>query len=163
MPQEARGKTGTPNETRNKAGRPRDRLGRPLPWGAKDRLELEDFDSLSLEENHRLGTEHMRAGRYFPAHEAWETCWKQARGTDDAEFFKGLSQLGAGYVHLLRGNSHGASRLLRRGAGRIAAYPGSHRGIDTTDAAAAAERLADAVDRGDVRPGEDAATSGPVV
>ena len=114
-----------------KPRRPRDELGRPQPWDAEDRLELEDFDSLPIEENHRLGVEHFDAGRYFPAHEAWETSWKQARGTDDAEFFKGLSQLGAGYVHLLRGNAHGAQTLLRRAASRIGRYPVGHHGIDT--------------------------------
>ncbi|HET7237180.1 MAG TPA: DUF309 domain-containing protein [Actinomycetota bacterium] len=163
MPREAQGKTGRPTETRNKPQRPRDHLGRPQPWDAENTLELEDYDALSLEENHRLGREHLNAGRYFPAHEAWETAWKQARDTDDAEFFKGLSQLGAGYVHLLRGNAHGAVRLLRRGAGRIATYPPGHRGVDTAGAAEAAERLADAVERGDVLPGEHAGFTRPVV
>ena len=102
-----------------KPKRPRDELGRPLPHEAENKLHLEDYDSLSMEENHRLGIAHLNAGRFFPAHEAWETSWKQAKGTDDAEFFKGLSQLGAGYVHYLRGNPHGAHTLLRRGAKRI--------------------------------------------
>ena len=98
-----------PTETRNKARRPRDLLGRPQPWDAPNALELEDFDALTaVRQNHRLGREHLNAGRFFPAHEAWETAWKQSRDTTDAEFFKGLSQLGAGYVHLLRGNAHGA-------------------------------------------------------
>src|SRR5207244_12658977 len=93
----------------------RDRLGRPLAHDATNELELEDYDALSIDENHRLGVEHFDAGRFFPAHEAWETCWKQAKETDEAEFFKGLSQLGAGYVHFLRENPHGAHTLLRRG------------------------------------------------
>ena len=114
MREEARGKVGKPTETRNKPERPRDHLGRPQPWDAEGTLVLEDYDTLPIEENHRLGREHLNAGRYFPAHEAWETAWKQARDTDDAEFFKGLSQLGAGYTHLLRGNAHGAALLLRR-------------------------------------------------
>ena len=125
-----------------KPKRPRDRLGRPLAHGATNELELEDYDSLSIDENHRLGVEHFDAGRFFPAHEAWETCWKQAKETDEAEFFKGLSQLGAGYVHLLRGNPHGAHTLLRRGARRIDGYPQPHRGVRTKELAAAA--LADA-------------------
>ena len=156
MPEDAQGKTGRPTETRNKPTRPRDRLGRPQPWDAENVLELEDFDSLTLEENHRLGREHLNAGRYFPAHEAWETAWKQSRDTPDAEFFKGLSQLGAGYVHLLRGNAHGAVRLLRRASGRIRAYASGHRGVDTADVADAADALAVAVETGEVRPGEDA-------
>ena len=129
MPDDAVGKTGKPTETRNKPRRPRDRSGGRSRGSAENALELEDFDALTLEENHRLGREHLNAGRFFPAHEAWETAWKQARDTTDAEFFKGLSQLGAGYVHLLRGNAHGAIRLLRRASGRIRAYPSGHRGV----------------------------------
>ena len=108
---------------------------------------MEDFDSFTLERNHELGVGHFNAGRFFPAHEAWETCWKQAKGTPDAEFFKGLSQLGAGYVHLQRANAHGAFTLLRRAAGRIAAYAGGHHGVDTQALAAAALADADAVER----------------
>jgi uncharacterized protein len=140
----------------SKPERPRDELGRPQPWDAENRLELEDFDSLPLEENHRLGALHFHAGRYFPAHEAWETAWKQARDTRDAEFFKGLSQLGAGYVHLLRGNAHGAITLLRRASSRISKYPAGHHGIDTVAVSERAERDAAAVERGELQPGPDA-------
>jgi len=163
MREDARGKTGRPTPTRNKPTRPRDHLGRPQAWDAESTLHLEDYDSLSLEENHRLGREHLNAGRYFPAHEAWETAWKQTRDTPEAEFFKGLSQLGAGLTHLLRGNAHGAVRLLRRAAGRIGAYPSGHRDVETGRVAAAAEALASAVERGEVVPGEDARFEAPVV
>ncbi len=151
---EATGKTGKPTETRNKPERPRDRLGRPLPWGSDGDLELEDYDALSLDENHELGRAHARGGRWFPAHEAWETAWKQARDTEEAELFKGLSQMGAGYVHLQRGNAHGASTLLRRAAGRIEIYEDGTRGISTAALAARLLADADAVDRGDLAPGE---------
>ncbi len=163
MREEARGKTGLPSETRAKPERPRDLLGRPLDWDADNQLVLEDYDALGIEENHELARAHVRAGRYFPAHEAWETAWKQARNTPDAEFFKGLSQMGAGYVHLLRGNAHGAVTLLRRASGRVAAYPDGHRGIPT---AALQERLeadAAAVGAGELLPGEDVAFDPPPV
>ena len=153
---EAEGKTGKPTGTRNKPERPRDRLGRPLDWEAESELELEDFDALDLEENHELGLQHARAGRWFPAHEAWETAWKQARDTDDAELFKGLSQMGAGYVHLLRGNAHGAAALLRRAARRIGGYPRGHRDLSTDELAARLDADADAIERGDLEPGEAA-------
>lgn len=161
MRREAGGKTGKPTGQRNKPERPRDELGRPQPWEAENRLELEDFDSLSLEENHRLGREHFNAGRFFPAHEAWETAWKQARDTDDAEFFKGLSQLGAGYVHLLRGNRHGAATLLRRAAGRVGRYPAGHLGVDTAEVSARAQTEARAIELGEVDAGEDARHDAP--
>src|SRR5436305_15212430 len=147
-PQGASGKTGAPAARRLKPERPRDELGRPQPWEARNRLEMPDFDRNSLEENHRLGIRFFEEGKYFPAHEAWETAWKQARGTDDAEFFKGLSQLGAGYVHLLRGNAHGARTLLRRAASRIGRYPGGHYGVDTRAGTDRSEADALAVERG---------------
>jgi hypothetical protein len=154
--EETEGKTGRPTEARNKPERPRDRLGRPLPWDADSELQLEDFDSLGLDQNHELARAHARAGRWFPAHEAWETAWKQARDTEDAELFKGLSQMGAGYVHLFRGNPHGAATLLRRAARRIGGYEDGRRGIATTTLAARLSADADAVEQGDLETGEGA-------
>jgi predicted metal-dependent hydrolase len=123
MPQERR----VPGQ---KTTRPRDELGRPLAWEEENLLHMEDFDALTLEENHRLGIEHFDAGRFFPAHEAWETAWKQAKGTPDEEFFKGLSQMGAGYVHYRRGNPHGAGVLLRRAISRVKRFGSRHQGVD---------------------------------
>src|SRR5262245_7611639 len=130
MPQEATGKTGVPSERRQKPERPRDELGRPLPWEAEDLLHLPDFDALSVGENDPLGRELRRDRNYFGAHEAWVTAWKQSRVSGDEELFKGLSQMGAGYVHLLGGNAHGAITLLRRGARRVGTYPDGTLGID---------------------------------
>lgn len=161
MPEEAIGKTGRPTPSRNKPERPRDHLGRPQPWDAVNTLVLEPYDTFPLEENHRLAIAHFDAGRFFPAHEAWETAWKQARDTADAEFFKGLSQLGAGYVHLLRGNPHGAVTLLRRATSRLGRYPVGHRGVDTAAVCAAADADARAVEAGGLVPGEDAAHGAP--
>jgi len=107
---------------------------------------MEDYEALSLEDDHRLGIEHLNAERFFPAHEAWEAAWKKVKQTDDAEFFKGLSQLGAGYVHLQRGNQHGAFTLLRRGAGRVAKYEDGHRGVDTEELSATALAQADEIE-----------------
>lgn len=110
--------------------RPRDELGRPLPAGSPNRMELPDFDAKTIDENHALAIEYFDAGNYFAAHEAWETCWGQAKGTADEEFFKGLAQLGAGYTHYRRGNAHGARALIQRAADRIASRGSPHRGID---------------------------------
>ena len=153
---ETEGKTGTPTPSRNKPQRPRDALGRPQPWDAENVLNLEDFDALERDENHRLAIAHFNAGRYFPAHEAWETAWKQSRDTDDSEFFKGLSQLGAGYVHLLRGNRHGAMTLLTRGERRLRGYEPGHHGVPTIEVADRAHEDAAAVEAGEITPGEAA-------
>ncbi|GIU96251.1 MAG: hypothetical protein KatS3mg013_0054 [Actinomycetota bacterium] len=163
MRPEATGKRGVPSAKRAKPERPRDRLGRPLAWDAPNELELEDFDALPLERNHELGRRYVREGRYFPAHEAWETAWKQARGSDEAEFFKGLSQMGAGYVHLQRGNRHGAITLLRRAARRIGSYPDPHRGVRTAALAGRLEADARAVEEGRLELGEHATLEPPDV
>jgi hypothetical protein len=163
MPEEAKGKTGLPSPSRQKPQRPRDRLGRPLDWDAENELVMEDYDALTLEQNHELGRQHTRAARYFPAHEAWETAWKQARETGDAEFFKGLSQMGAGYVHMQRGNPHGAITLLRRASSRVRAYPDGHLGIRTQALYDKLEADAARVERGALVPGEGVTFDPPEV
>ena len=113
-----------------KPERPRDELGRPLPWGSENRLDMEDYENLSIDENHRLAVEHFNAHRFFPAHEAWEGAWRLAAGTDEEEFFQGLAQLGAGYTHFHRGNPRGAATLLGRALARIGTHGDRHRGLD---------------------------------
>jgi predicted metal-dependent hydrolase len=163
MPQEATGKTGVPSDTRQKPERPRDELGRPLAWGDETRLRLPNFDAMSIEENDRAARKFLSDRNFFGAHEAWETAWQQAKGTGDEELFKGLSQMGAGYVHLLRGNAHGAMTLLRRGASRVGNYPSGVRGIDTEALSARLEADATAVERGSLVPGPEAAFEPPAV
>ncbi|MGZ4131952.1 MAG: DUF309 domain-containing protein [Actinomycetota bacterium] len=156
MPEEATGKTGVPSQKRQKQGRPRDDLGRPLPWDAENTLELPDFDAMTMQENDAAARRFVAEQRWFGAHEAWETAWKQSRGTGDEEFFKGLSQMGAGYVHLRRGNAHGAVTLLRRAARRVGGYPEGHRGVATQALSARLEADASAVAAGELIPGPDA-------
>jgi predicted metal-dependent hydrolase len=128
-----------------KKERPRDELGRPLSWDAENRLHLEDYDNLPPDENHRLGIEHFNARHFFPAHEAWESAWRQLKGTPDEEFFHGLAQLGAGFTHYMRGNPHGARILLTRAVERIRPYGPRHRGIDVEALAGATGALAAAI------------------
>ncbi len=163
MPQEATGKTGAPSDTRQKPVRPRDELGRPLPWGDATRLHLPDFDAMPIDENDGAARTFLAEGNFFGAHEAWETAWKQAKGTGDEELFKGLSQMGAGYVHLLRGNAHGAITLLRRAASRVGTFPPGAHGIQTEGLARRLEADAQAVEAGTLVPGPQAAFVPPDV
>jgi predicted metal-dependent hydrolase len=132
-----------------KPERPRDELGRPLPWGSESRIALEDYEALPIEENHRLGRDHFNAGRFFQAHEAWEEAWRKARGSADEEFFKGLSQVAAGYTHHLRGNPRGARTLIARGLDRVRGYGRLHQGIDLAALAATLERDLEALAAGE--------------
>lgn len=120
----------TTSSTAPKPLRPRDEFGRPLPAGSATRLVLPDFDTMTTEQCLAEAIRLFDAGNYFGAHEAWETCWAQRKGTDEEEFFKGLAQLGAGYTHWMRGNAHGADALLSRALERIGRHGSPHRGID---------------------------------
>jgi uncharacterized protein len=113
-----------------KVERARDEAGRPLPPGEANRLHLPYFDEMTLDECHAEAIRLFDAGNYFGAHEAWETCWAFAKGTDEQEFFKGLAQLGAGYTHWLRGNPHGVVALLGRALARIGKHGSPYRGLD---------------------------------
>lgn len=140
-----------------KPERPRDALGRPLPSGSANVLELPDFDSMTLEECHATAIRMFDEALYFGAHEAWETCWGFAKGSEEEEFFKGLAQLGAGFTHWQRGNAHGAVALLGRALDRIGTMGSPYRGIDVDAFAALTaevrEQAREAEQRGEA-PGE---------
>lgn len=105
---------------RPRQARPRDALGRPLPYGAQgvEPVSEEPLPALeTLIEARRLVTE----GRPFSAHEVLEARWK-ACPPAERELWQGLAQLCVGLTHAARGNQAGAARLVERGAGRLEHY-----------------------------------------
>lgn len=130
---------------RPRNARPRDPLGRPLPHGAPNAIEEEilpdDPDALL-----RIGVEHFNAGRFFQAHEVWETAWHPSPAPE-RDFWQGITQIAVGFTHHGRGNPTGALTLLRRGAARIEPYGEIHRGIPCAALAVRAREAADAIER----------------
>jgi len=115
---------------RARNARPRDALGRPLPYGAEGAERAPEGvvrePAESLDEAQRL----LDAGRPFHAHEVLEDAWKSAPESE-RELWRGLAQLAVGLTHAARGNARGAANLLERGAGNIAPYAGAPpHGID---------------------------------
>lgn len=111
--------------------RPRDGLGRPLPYGARGVPRQPEgvlrSPDQTLDEAQRL----FDTGRPFHAHEVFEDAWKSARDGEDAALWKGLAQLAVGATHRLRGNQVGADRLLGRAAAALTPFAHSDRyGID---------------------------------
>src|SRR5690349_10744231 len=108
-------------EGRARNARPRDALGRPLPYGAAGEERAPEGvvrpPGQALDEAQAL----LDAGRPFHAHEVLEDAWKSAP-EDERELWRGLAQLAVGLTHALRGNATGAATLRDRGAGNIAAY-----------------------------------------
>ena len=117
--------TGDRDRDRDAAGRPRqlrprDALGRPLPYGATG-VEPVSEEPLPPSETLDLARTLVREGRPFSAHEVLEARWKA--GPDrERDLWQGLAQICVGLTHAARGNSVGAARLLERGAARLAEY-----------------------------------------
>ena len=115
----------TGDRDRNAAGRaeqarPRDELGRPLPYGAVG-VEPISEEPRPPAETLAYARELLDQGRPFAAHEALEVRWKSCP-VEERELWQGLAQLCVGLTHHARGNAVGASRLVERAAGRLAAY-----------------------------------------
>ncbi|MEX2555124.1 MAG: DUF309 domain-containing protein [Actinomycetota bacterium] len=138
-PERDRDPAGRPRNTR-----PRDELGRPLPRDASNRMP-EEPPAASPGEALARGIEHFNAGRYFQAHEAWEEGW-HASPEPERDFWQGLTQLAVGLTHLQRGNAHGATTLLRRGARRLRPYGASHMGVSVAPLVAFADDAADRIE-----------------
>ncbi len=66
----------------------------------------------------RAGAEHFDHGRWWHAHESWETVWR-AYGGAGRDYLKGLIQLAAAHHHLERGNRRAACKLLDSGIRRL--------------------------------------------
>lgn len=131
---------------RARNARPRDGLGRPLPYGAEGVERIPDDLVLppaeSLVEAQRL----LDAGLPFHAHEILEGTWKAAPGTE-RDLWQGLAQLAVGLTHVLRGNRAGARTLLERGRAHIAGYAGDPPyGVDVAGLTAWATQLLDRLD-----------------
>ncbi|MDQ6850474.1 MAG: DUF309 domain-containing protein [Actinomycetota bacterium] len=106
---------------RPRNARPRDALGRPLPYDAQG-VQREPEGTVrapaaALAEAYRLLADDMP----FHAHEVLEDAWKAAPDAE-RELWRGLAQLAVASTHAARGNRAGALALLDRGATGIATY-----------------------------------------
>ncbi|WP_238423558.1 DUF309 domain-containing protein [Gordonia sp. 'Campus'] len=105
---------------RARQARPRDELGRPLPYGAQG-VEPVSEDPLPPEETIALARQLLDEGRPFSAHEVYETRWKSCP-PEERPLWQGLAQLCVGLTHRRRGNTVGARRLFERAAARLVDY-----------------------------------------
>lgn len=107
------------SEGRARSARPRDGLGRPLPYGEpgveRQPEGVVRTPAETVEQAQRL----LDAGMPFHAHEVFEDAWKSGPA-EAAPLWRGLAQLAVGLTHAARGNAVGGARLLRRGADALA-------------------------------------------
>jgi uncharacterized protein len=105
---------------RARQARPRDRLGRPLPYGS---VGVEPVSEEPLPPSATIAYAHelLGEGRPFSAHEVYEARWK-AGPESERELWQGLAQLCVGITHAERGNKIGARRLIGRARRRLETY-----------------------------------------
>lgn len=113
---------------RPRQARPRDALGRPLPYSAEgvEPVSEEPLPPLeAIAEARRL----LDKGRPFSAHEVFEARWKDCPESE-RPLWQGLAQICVGLTHEARGNEVGAARLLDRGTAQLQNYRGETYGLD---------------------------------
>lgn len=105
-------------EGRARNARPRDGLGRPLPYGERGVARQPEGVVRRPEESVAEAQALLDAGKPFHAHEVFEDAWKSGPEKERG-LWRGLAQLAVGLTHAARGNVTGGVRLLRRGAGAV--------------------------------------------
>lgn len=113
------------SEGRARQARPRDALGRPLPYGAEG-VEPVSEEPLPPEDTLTAARELVEAGRPFAAHEVLEARWK-AGPAEERDLWQGLAQICVAITHAARGNRVGADRLFDRAAVKLAAFAATGR------------------------------------
>lgn len=105
-------------EGRARNARPRDGLGRPLPYGTQGVERQPEGVVRTPGQTVAQAQLLLDAGMPFHAHEVFEDAWKS--GPDaEAPLWRALAQLAVGLTHSARGNTVGGARLLRRGASAL--------------------------------------------
>ncbi|GGW49143.1 MULTISPECIES: DUF309 domain-containing protein [Streptomyces] len=150
-------------EGRARSARPRDGLGRPLPYGTAGVERQPEGVVRRPQDSVAEAQALLDAGKPFHAHEVFEDAWKSGP-REERGLWRGLAQLAVGLTHAARGNLTGGPRLLGRGAAAVeewARATGRWRpyGMDLSALADWARRLAAeveasgaAVDAGAVAP-----------
>jgi hypothetical protein len=106
---------------RPRQARPRDALGRPLPYGDPRGVAAVPEQALPAAEALAVAQSLLDGGRAFAAHEVLEATWKAAPA-GERDLWQGLAQVCVGITHAHRGNPTGSAQLLRRGASRLRPY-----------------------------------------
>ncbi|MGH3367551.1 MAG: DUF309 domain-containing protein [Nocardioidaceae bacterium] len=124
---------------RARQARPRDALGRPLPYDSEG-VEPVSEEPLPPEQTLTYARQLVDDDRPFAAHEVLEARWK-AGPPEQRDLWQGLAQICVGLTHRLRGNRVGAVRLVERGQARLEEYAATGQptyGLDLTAVSACA-------------------------
>ena len=82
-----------------------------------------------MHDPYRAGLDHIRAGRFFEAHEELEVAWRSAP-TEERDFFQGLVHVAVAWYQAGRGRPVATGRQLEKAARRLGPFAPEHRGVD---------------------------------
>lgn len=97
--------------------------------GSEERSTREYSDRASSTPRLLRGIELFNSGRFWDAHEVWESEWTLDRKGPEAGFYKGLIQIAAGCLHYTRHNRRGAVNKWTSGAHYLRPYLPTHRRV----------------------------------
>ena len=92
-----------------------------------------------MDGSYQHGLELARDGRFFDAHEAFETAWR-ACAPEERDFFQGLVHVVVSAYQRGRARPVATERQRVKALARLAAYEPAHRGLDVTALRAALDR-----------------------
>ena len=78
---------------------------------------------------YKVGLAHIRAGRYFEAHEELELVWRAAPA-EERDFYQGLVHVAVAWYQAGRGKPVATGRQLEKALRRLAPYEPQHRGVN---------------------------------
>jgi hypothetical protein len=96
-------------------------------------------DVSTVDGSYQHGLDLARAGRFFDAHEAFETAWR-ACADPERDFFQGLVHVVVSAYQRGRGRPIATERQRLKALRRLAAYEPAHRGLDVSALRAALDR-----------------------
>jgi uncharacterized protein len=81
---------------------------------------------------YKEGISHLRAGRFFDAHEELELAWRAAPA-GERDFYQGLVHVAVAWYQAGRGRTIGTTRQLEKALRRLEPYEPDHGGLDVRD------------------------------
>ena len=97
-------------------------------------------DVSTVDGSYQDGLELARSGRFFDAHEAFETAWR-ACADPERDFFQGLVHVVVSAYQHGRGRPVATERQRLKALRRLEGYEPEHRGLDVAALRAALDRL----------------------
>ena len=91
---------------------------------------------------YKRGLDHLRAGRFFEAHEELELAWRAAPA-GERDFYQGLVHVAVAWYQAGRGKPVATASQLRKALRRLEAYEPDHLGVHV---AAVRRRLVEALE-----------------